>query len=355
MAQLNSEPDSGSNHEPKKLRRGSVSVVCPFFNEDAIISSATEKMAAKLAECFEDWELILVNDGSTDDSLATILAYRDSHGLDRVSILSYPTNRGRGHALRQGIQAAKGDIIVTTEVDLSWGEDIVPRLFDALEADDTAHFVIGSPQIMQQGYEQVPLSRKLVSRYGNKLINLFFNGGVTMHTGMTRAYRREVITPLQFESDGKEFHLEVLLKLFSLGFRAIEIPAAISWEARNRATPKTRRGRQIFNRRMLGTISSHLLFIALARPMAYFGVVAAIAVIAGSVFSLAAIWSLLTGGVAAFFAVIAMLLFLFGFLFMGFAVVFTQLRDLSKSNWQRSYDNHNATRTKLTRYDLGTN
>ena len=348
-SQTSAEPSA----DAPPRRQGSVSVVCPFFNEEAIICTATENMAAKLDACFEDWELILVNDGSTDNSLDQILAFRDANELGRVSILSYTMNKGRGHALRQGIQEAKGDIIVTTEVDLSWGENIVPELFDALSADETAHFVIGSPQLLKDGYKEVPFSRRFVSRYGNKLINLFFNGGITMHTGMTRAYRRDVIKPLRFDTDGKEFHLEVLLKLLTLGFKAIEIPATISWEARNRAAPRGRSGNHIFNRRMLGTISSHLLFIALARPMAYFGVFAAIAISVGTIFSVAAVWNLLTGGVSAFFVLVGMLLFLFGFLFMGFAVVFNQLREISKGNWLQQYSDHDAARTQLTRHDLG--
>ncbi|MEP4884865.1 MAG: glycosyltransferase family 2 protein [Alphaproteobacteria bacterium] len=336
---------------PSGSRRGSVTVVCPFYNEEAIIRTAAEVMVAKLSECFDDWELILVDDGSTDGSLAEILAFRDSLEAGRVAVISYQPNRGRGHALRQGIDAARGDIIVTTEVDLSWGENIVPQLFDALAADETAHFVIASPNLSGVGYIEVPISRRLISRLGNKLIGLFFSGGITMHTGMTRAYRSEIIKPLQFKSDGKEFHLEVLLKLLTLGFNAIEIPAAISWEIRNKTARRQRPGAHVLNRRMLGTISSHLLFIALARPMAYFGVISAIAVLGGILFALAAIWNLLTGGVSAFFAVISMLLFLFGVLFTGFAVVFTLLRELSRDNWLRAYPNHRELLTKVTRHD----
>ena len=327
-----------------------MSVVCPFYNESAIICAAAEQMAKRLESDFEDWELILVNDGSTDDSLEVIRRYCDEHGLDRISIISYMPNRGRGHALRQGIQTATRSIIVTTEVDLSWGDDIVARLFDALGENENAHFAIASPQLTRQGYHEVPLSRRLVSRWGNRLIGLFFRGGVTMHTGMTRAYHSDMIKPMEFRSNGKEFHLEVLLKLLALGFEPVEIPATISWSARNRAERPALRRSQIFNRRMLGTISSHLLFVALARPMAYFGVISAITVVAGSGFAAAAVWNLITGGVSAFFTLIALILFLFGVLFMGFAVVFTQLREISRENWLDYYPDHTAVRTKVTRY-----
>jgi glycosyltransferase involved in cell wall biosynthesis len=343
---LNTEPTD----EQTSGKRRAVSVVCPFFNEAAIIREAAETMASRLAEDFDDWELILVNDGSDDESLDTVLDIREAQWRDWVKIVSYQPNRGRGHALRQGIRAASHDIIVTTEVDLSWGDDIVRRLHDALVADDTAHFVIASPQIADDGYHLVPLSRRLISRWGNRLIGLFFRGGVTMHTGMTRAYRREVVQPMEFQSNGKEFHLEVLLKLMTLGFKPIEIPATISWAARNRAGDRSRPRSQVFNRRMLGTISSHLLFVALARPMAYFGVISALIVLSGMGFGAAAIWNLIFGGVSVFFAVIALILFLFGALFMGFAVVFTQLREISREGWLDHYPDHTAARTSVKIY-----
>jgi hypothetical protein len=174
-----------------------------------------------------------------------------------------------------------------------------------------------------------------------------------MHTGMTRAYRAETIKPMEFRSNGKEFHLEVLLKLLALGFEAIEIPATISWAARNRTSGQSRPRSQIFNRRMLGTISSHLLFVALARPMAYFGVVSALILLTGTGFAIAAVWNLLTGEVSAAFALVALVLFLFGAMFMGFAVVFTMLRELSREDWLDYYPDHTAARTKVSRYDAG--
>src|SRR3954453_12063602 len=103
-----------------------VSVVCPFFNEAGILEHAIRTLAKCLQTLNATWELIVVNDGSTDGSGA--IAERVASELPRVRVLGYRYNRGRGHALRTGISAATGDVIVTTEIDLSWGENVVHEL-----------------------------------------------------------------------------------------------------------------------------------------------------------------------------------------------------------------------------------
>ena len=128
------------------------------------------------------------------------------------------TRNSRGRAIKYGIDAALEDIIITTEIDCSWGDAIAGELVKKLENNDL-HAVIASPHCPGGGMVDVPLHRKLLSRFGNKLINIFFKSGVSMNTGMTRAYRREVIQPLITKENGKEFHLEVLLKLTALNFR----------------------------------------------------------------------------------------------------------------------------------------
>ncbi len=314
-----------------------ISVVCPFFNESDIVEVATASMAAALSRDFANWELILVNDGSVDTSKDRLLAFLGRQQDRRIRLLSYSANQGRGRALRTGIKAARGDIIVTTEIDLSWGDDIVARLVAKLSAEPNCHFAIASPHLAGGGFDAVPARRILLTRFGNKLISMFFGSGVTMHTGMTRAYWREVIQPLETQQNGKEFHLEVLLKLVTMGFRAAEIPATISWAHRKAAAGSAPKQSRRSPLGILKTISTHLSFLAIAQPMRYFGILSAIALAAAFGFAVAAVWELLIGGVAAFFALVAMMLLLFCLLFAGFAVAFVQLRELAREGWQKSY------------------
>ncbi len=318
-------------------RRPRVSVVCPFFNEQEIIERACQRMIANLDRQFgSDWELILVNDGSTDASLQRLTAFLDGRGGQDVRVVSYALNQGRGRALKTGIDLARGDIIVTTEVDCSWGDDIVMRLVEELDADPRADFVIASPHRPGGGLVNVNLGRVVLTKLGNVLIRRFFDSQVTMNTGMTRAYRRQVIQPLVAYENGKEFHLEVLLKLLTLGFRVNEIPATITWQDHKftaAGTPKRKSSTRI--RR---TINTHLRFIAIAQPVRYFAWLAALAFLLGAGFMGSAVWMLATGGPAVFLALIGLIMLLFFLLFTGFSVLFFQMREAMRENWLRSYE-----------------
>jgi len=311
-----------------------VSVVCPFFNEESIIVAATRRMLANLDAQLEDWELILVNDGSRDRSLEALLASL-APGESRVTVISCPVNQGRGRALKNGIDAASGEIIVTTEVDCSWGDDVVQRLVAELAAHPETHFVVASPHLPGGGLVNVPLRRRLLTALGNQLIRAFFTPKVTMNTGMTRAYRREVIQPLELWENGKEFHLEVLLKLVGLGFRVREIPAVITWQEHKLAAPGSKK--RVSSTRIFRTIGTHLRFLAIVKPTQYFAVAAGLSLLAGALMIAWAFWNLLTGGPSVFIAIIGLLMLLFSLLFTGFAVFFVKLGESIREQWLVPY------------------
>lgn len=317
-----------------------ISVVCPFYNEELVIEAAIKRMTANLEKQFEDvaWELILVDDGSTDRSL-TFAKKTISKLGSTVEVISFERNQGRGRALKAGIESARGDVIVTTEVDCSWGDDIALRLSEALKERPESDFVIASPHLEGGGLVNVTPSRVFLTRAGNVLIKLFFASHVTMNTGMTRAYRRRVIQPLVTYENGKEFHLEVLLKLTTLGFRASEIPATITWQDHKLARDSSVKRKSSTNIRK--TINTHLRFLAIAQPVKYFAWLSVISLLVGIAFMMSSVWMLLSGGAAVFLAIIGLILLLFCLLFLGFSVLFFQIREIMKESWVRYYpDRH---------------
>lgn len=239
-----------------------LSVVCPYYNESAIIGQTVRAMLARLETLDCEWELIVVNDGSIDDS-AAIVGEIDH---PRLRPIGYRFNRGRGHGLRTGIAAARGELLVTTEIDLSWGENIVQNLMTALEEWPDADIIVASPHLEGGGYANVPRKRVLISRFGNRVIRACMSNAVTMNTGMTRGYRRSVIQALPLFEDGKEFHLEVILKATALGYRIREIPATLEWkEWKRQGKPKKRKSSSKVPRLIL----SHTLFSVFANPVRY--------------------------------------------------------------------------------------
>ncbi|MCH8332083.1 MAG: glycosyltransferase family 2 protein, partial [Bacteroidetes bacterium] len=239
-----------------------VSVVCPFYNESLIIRKATEGMLENLRASGLDWELIVVNDGSLDDSKQIVEEVLNNE--DRAKVISYNRNEGRGHALKTGINAASGDIIVTTEIDLSWGNDIVEKIVKKFEDEPELDMVIASPNLPGGGYKNVPFKRVFVSRLGNRILRNLFTKRITMNTGMTRGYRSDVIQGMHFEEKGKEFHLEVILKLFFLGARIGEVPAILEWKDHKLAEPGKKKRKSSSKNGKL--VLSHLNFAVFANP-----------------------------------------------------------------------------------------
>ena len=252
-----------------------ISVIAPMYNEAPLILNNVRRILDALKILSREWELILINDGSTDNTLDLVSEL--GKGEPRIRVITYPENKGRGYALRQGFGVARGKYVVTTESDLSWGPEIISKLYDKLKSTG-ADVVIASPYLKGGRLENVPLKRALLSRLGNKLLVFSVPGKLTMLSGMTRGYRKEVLDPLDLESDGKEIHLEIVAKCLALGYKIVEIPAVLKWNQEEKGKEK-RRSR--FHSRKL--IFSHLAFSFYQKPMIIFGFSGLIMVLGGLV------------------------------------------------------------------------
>ncbi len=158
-----------------------------MYNEAAVIEPAVARLRSCIDSLPRTCEVLLIDDGSTDPTLR--LAFKAIAGDRRFRILRHRVNFGRGRALRTGFAEARGSIIVTTEGDLSWGEDAIGRLIDAIEADPALDAVFASPHLAGGGYRNVPRLRVFLSSIGNRILGFFYAGRISMTTGMTRAYR----------------------------------------------------------------------------------------------------------------------------------------------------------------------
>ena len=233
------------------------SIVSPMYNEESNIASTVETIDQVMAGTGMSWELILVNDGSTDrtQEVAEEIAQR----LPHVKLLSYQPNRGRGKALRTGFAEARGKYIITIESDLSWEASLMPKMLELLEVGE-ADMVLASPYSRGGRVEGVPPARLLISRLGNFVLSFILPGGFKMVTQMFRAYRREVIDSLELESDDKEIHLEILSKALSIGYRAKELPAVL--RSRGSGKSKFKFGK---------VAASHLAFSYFEKPLFLLG------------------------------------------------------------------------------------
>jgi dolichol-phosphate mannosyltransferase len=245
-----------------------ISVVVPMYNEAENATATVARIKRVMEGIGETYEIIPVNDGSTDETLPILqkIAREDSH----IRVATYRHNIGRGMALRTGFQQARGEVVVSIDADLSYDPKYIADFMRVLDKEEDVDLVLASPYTEGGRTEGVPLSRLFVSRLGNIVLSFSLPGKFRTVTCIFRAYRRTVLESLELESTGKEIHLEILSKVLALGYRVKEVPATL--KGRKKGTSKFR---------FRGTAISHLMFSILQKPMIIFGVAGIGLLIAG--------------------------------------------------------------------------
>ncbi len=220
-----SGPAQDASEQPEEELE--LSVVVPVYNEADGLEETVAKLRAWLHLEDPRGELILVDDGSTDDSRQ--LMERLAERCPALRTTGFAVNRGRGAALRLGMHAARGSIVLSTEADQSWGLECLSQLV-ALIRSGAADVALASPHRPDGRMVAVPMFRRLLSRGANLLTRRVFGGSITMATGMTRAYRRDALGQILSERDGKEFHLDTLCRAVRRGLTIEEVSATLSWQ-----------------------------------------------------------------------------------------------------------------------------
>ena len=228
MHAMSRKPD----HVPSEmLSRGplNVSLIAPAYNEAQILNLNLQSLYDYMSRMDRPvrWELIVVNDGSSDATAEVADKFAASHTAVRV--LHHPRNFGLGRALRSGFSAASGDLVICVDVDLTYAPEYIEALIAASEQSH-ADVVLLSPYMQDGRVSHVPFLRRLFSLSANRFLCLA--GGRRLHTstGMVRLYSRSLLSQLCLNSDGMEINLEILHKALLLGARVKEIPAHLNWE-----------------------------------------------------------------------------------------------------------------------------
>jgi glycosyltransferase involved in cell wall biosynthesis len=243
-----------------------ISIIIPAFNEADSIERNLSEIGSYMNGYAGDgtWELVVVNDGSKDDTLSIL--NRIAQENSRLKVVDLVFNYGRGKALRAGFERASGDRIVTLDADLSYAPYHIERMLKKLEKEN-ADIVIASAYGKNGTVQNVPWKRLWISRIGNQILSYMFSGGITVLTCVTRAYKSEFIKRLDLHSDDKEIHLEILAKAKILGAKILEIPADLHWRKEKRSQPASRtKPIRRATMRTKKTSSSHLFFALLNKP-----------------------------------------------------------------------------------------
>jgi glycosyltransferase involved in cell wall biosynthesis len=253
-------PTAGVADEERPL----LSVITPVYNEAALLDQHLREIVAylKTLEPRYRWELLVVNDGSRDDSGAIAEAYAAVQ--PGVRVLHHPFNVGLGQAMRLGFANTSGDYVVTLDIDLSYD---VQHIGELLERARTSHakIVLASPYMQGGAIRNVPSLRKVLSIGGNRFLRLFVKGRLSTLTSMVRIYDGPFIRSLNLRAMGMDVMPETLYKGMILRARIEEIPGRLDW-APQLKFGQTRRSSMRVVPHVLGTIMSGFVF----RPFLFF-------------------------------------------------------------------------------------
>ena len=197
-----------------------VTVVVPIFNEAATLGQVVDALIGLRLRL----EVLLVNDGSTDGTAAEM--ERLAQRYPEVRGLHQPANRGKGAAVRRGIDESKGDIVLIQDADLEYSPSDIPALIDPL-VSGKADAVFGTR--LRGGAH--PQRAHLFWHYaGNRflslLTNILFNTTISdMEVGY-KAFRGDLVRGLDLVSDDFRIEPELTAKVLRLGpgIRLYEVP-----------------------------------------------------------------------------------------------------------------------------------
>lgn len=202
-----------------------LSIIIPCYDEAENITQLAETLfpvVAMLSRA-QTVEIILVDDGSSDDTLARLEALAAQHPIVRV--VRHAHNRGLGAAMRTGYAHARGAVLVTTDSDGTYPFTEIPKMLARLTPN--VDVVVASPYHPQGGVEGVPRYRLILSQGASLLYRVLLKWDIHTYTAMFRAVRREVAERTPSEATGFLMPAEFLANALLLGYRVAEFPTVL--------------------------------------------------------------------------------------------------------------------------------
>jgi dolichol-phosphate mannosyltransferase len=203
-----------------------VSLVIPAYNESEGVKQTAVAVRNVLTYLRKthDVEVIFVNDGSKDNT-AELLQAEFTDDV-KVRVVSHEYNRGLGAAIRTGFQHANGDIVITTDFDGTYPLNTIPQMLGRMMIDN-ADIVTASPYHPNGHVQGVPRYRLLFSFGASLLYRLLVSWRIHTWTALYRAYKRQVVDTVKFDSSDFLAGTEILVNALKAGFRVSEFPTTL--------------------------------------------------------------------------------------------------------------------------------
>ena len=193
-----------------------LSVIMPVYNEAGTIDEIIRRvMAVGVPK-----ELIVVDDGSTDGTREKLRALPPAEGL---RLLFHPRNQGKGAAVRTGLAAARGDVMVIQDADLEYDPQEFQELLKPILRGD-ADVVFGSRLSGGRPQRMYLFWHKVANKFLCLALNILYNTTLTDMETCYKMFTRPVLESLRLRSDGFDIEPEITAKIFKRDWRVYEVP-----------------------------------------------------------------------------------------------------------------------------------
>lgn len=198
-----------------------LTVVLPCYNEEENIARIPEILLPELSALSCDYEILLIDDGSTDRSVEVARSF----AIPQLKIIQHERNKGIGAAVKTAILAASGDLLVTLDTDFTFHPRYIKDLLERYNAGDV-DFVIGSPRLASFG-KNIQKYRVFISIAANMVYSALLGKKVTAVSPIFRLYKTSQLKELQIETDGFDISVEILFRLILTGCKFAEMPTPL--------------------------------------------------------------------------------------------------------------------------------
>jgi glycosyltransferase involved in cell wall biosynthesis len=204
----------------------SISIIIPVYNEENRVGRSLERILKSCLQSKWDFEIIFVEDGSTDRTIEIIRRFELQES--RIKLVSVPTHVGKGGSIKAAaLTSASKEVIAYMDIDLSADPSELSQLLEYMHDHEV---VIGS-RILRGHLPKIrrPFYRSLLSLAYSRFFRCLFRIPIYDPQCGFKIFRREIIPNLfnEIGTDGFAFDSEVIVKAFSLNYRVKEVP--INW------------------------------------------------------------------------------------------------------------------------------